>query len=462
MPNRFNDAEPMLDRSRPPLNPAPIRASFPKTMERVLSNGLKIFFHVQRDAPIANAKLYVRAGSVLDGAALKASSFMFALLPHGTHRRAAKEIADEIEFFGADLTSTSLMDFGVVSLSIMSKHLAKGLELFADVVLNPSFPDGEVEFARQQSLSRLQFAKADATRIASAAFNRLIYSPHPYGNPPLGTVASLNALSREQIVSFYERYFRPNRAFITVAGDFDPESTFALLERLFGAWEARDVEEPTFEPPQPARERRVVIAQKDGAAQSVLNIGALAIPRHHDDFIPLYVGNMILGGYFGSRLNMNLRETQGFTYGIRSGFDAMRLAGDFNISTQVRNDVTGDAIEQILFEVRRFLEDGISEQELLAAKRYVTGNFVIQNESPFSVAMRLANVEIYGLPKSYYDDYIDVINALERHVIEEAMRRHLRPDSFLIVAAGEASAIRAQAERFGATSVQDAEGNPIA
>ncbi|MDW8436890.1 MAG: pitrilysin family protein [Chloroherpetonaceae bacterium] len=462
MPETFSDASATFDRSVAPVNPAPIRAAFPKAIEHALPNGLKIYFHVQRESPLVNVRLYVRAGSVLEGDALKAASFAFALLPHGTLRRSAKEIADEIEFLGADLSSSASLDFGSVSLSMMSKHLAKGLELFADVALNPSFPESEVEFARQQSLSRLRFAKADAATLASEVFNHLIYAPHPYGNPTLGTVKSLNALTRAQIASFYETYFRPNRAFITVAGDFDPEPTWALLETLFGKWQAREVEEPTFEPPKPPSERRVVIVQKDGAAQSVLNIGHLAIPRRHDDFIPLYVGNMILGGYFGSRLNMNLREKQGFAYGIRSNFDAMRLAGDFNVATQVRTDVTGAAIEQILLEIDRLLNEGISEKELAAAKRYVAGNFVIQNESPSSIAIRLANVEIYDLPKSYYDDYIDAINALERQTVEDAMRRHLRPESFLFVIAGESQAVRAQAERFGVASVQDAEGNFIA
>lgn len=450
-----------LDRRIAPINPEPIRATFPDTVEQTLSNGLKALLYEQRDAPMVSARLYVYAGSALDGDAPKASSFVFALLQQGTRKRSAKELADEIEFLGADFAASSSLDFGSVSLALMSKHLEKGLEILSDVALNPAFAESEIEFVREQSLNRLRFAKADATRLASEAFNRLIYAPHPYGNPSLGTEQSLRSLSRERLIEFYQKHFLANRAFITVAGDIDASQTLALLERYFGAWSSREFQEPQFESPPKRARPEVRIVKKDGAVQSVLNIGHLSIARNHDDFIPLYVGNMILGGYFGSRLNMNLREKQGFTYGIRSGFDAMRLAGDFNIATQVRNDVTGEAIEQILFEVNRFLQDGASEKELAAAKRYIAGNFVIQNESASSIASRLANVELYGLPKSYYNDYIERINAVSRQGLMETMRKHLRPEEFLFVIAGDSNATRAQAERFGALSVEDAEGNII-
>jgi predicted Zn-dependent peptidase len=451
----------ILDRRIAPINPDPIHASFPETSEHTLSNGLKVMIYEQHDVPVVHLRLYVRAGSVLDGETPKASSFVFALLQQGTTTRTAKDIADEIEFLGADLSASSSMDFGNISLTVMSKHLEKGVEILSDITLNPSFAESEIEFVRQQSLSRLKFSKADAARLSSEAFNRLIYAPHPYGNPSLGTVESLNALTREHLIAFYSTHFLANRSFITIAGDVDSESILAMLEKHFGAWTAREVEEPVFELPKRREHNEVRIVQKEGSVQSVLNIGHLSIARNHDDFIPLYVANTILGGYFGSRLNMNLRETQGFTYGIRSGFDALRLAGDFNISTQVRNEVTGEAIAQILFEVERFLQDGVSEKELTAAKRYITGNFVIQNESASSIAIRLANVELYGLPKSYYNTYIDAINAVERQTLLHIVQKHLYPKSFLFVIAGNASAVRAQVERFGSLSVEDADGNTI-
>ncbi|MFQ3598258.1 MAG: pitrilysin family protein [Chloroherpetonaceae bacterium] len=451
----------ILDRRIAPINPEPIHASFPDTVEHALSNGLKVMLYEEHNVPMVNVRLYIRAGSVLEGKMLKASSFVFALLQQGTHKRTAKEIADEIEFLGADLTASSSIDVGSLSLTLMSKHLERGLEILSDVVLNPSFLESEIEFVRQQSLSRLQFSKADAARLSSEAFNRLIYAPHPYGNPSLGTRDSLMALTREQLLEFYHKYFLANRAFMSVTGDFETDSMIALLEKYFGAWSGGEYEEPSFELPQKRTQKEVRLVKKDGAVQSVLNIGHLSIARNHEDFIPLYVANTILGGYFGSRLNMNLREKQGFTYGIRSGFDALRLAGDFNISTQVRNDVTGEAIEQILFEVNRLLQDGVSEKELSAAKRYITGNFVIQNEAPSSIGIRLANVELYGLPKSYYNTYIEVLNAVERQHILDMLIKHLHPKSFVFVIAGDINAVRPQAERFGALSVEDAEGNII-
>lgn len=451
----------ILDRRIAPINPDPIRASFPDTVEHRLSNQLKVMLYEQHDVPLVNIRIYIHAGSAFEGEMLKASSFVFALLQQGTHKRTAREIADEIEFLGADLSALSSMDVGNLSLTVMSKHLEKGLEILSDVVLNPSFEESEIEFVRQQSLNRLQFSKADATRLSSEAFNRLIYAPHPYGNPSLGTRESLTALTREQLLEFYHKYFLANRAFITVASDVETDSMITLLEKYFGAWATRQIQEAEFELPKRRTQNDVRLVKKDGAVQSVLNIGHLSIARNHEDFIVLYVANMILGGYFGSRLNMNLREKQGFTYGIHSSFDALRLAGDFNISTQVRNEVTGEAIEQILFEVNRLLQDGVSEKELNAAKRFITGNFVIQNEASSSIAIRLANIEIYGLPKSYYSTYIENVNAVERRHIFDALTKHLYPKSLSFVIAGDVSVVRPQVERFGALSVEDAEGNII-
>lgn len=451
----------ILDRQIAPINPDPIQVSFPNTVEQLLSNGLKVMVYEQRDVPVVNVRLYIRAGSVLEGKALKASAFVFALLQQGTHTRTAKELADEIEFLGADLTASSSADFGSLSLTLMSKHLEKGLEILSDVVLNPMFAEGEIEFVRQQSLNRLQFSKADATRLAAEAFSRLIYAPHPYANSSLGTRESLSALTRQQLLEFYHNHFLANHAFLTVSGDVETASMITLLEKYFGAWASREVKEPQHELPQRRTQNEVRLVKKEGAVQSVVKIGHLSIARNHEDFIPLYVANMILGGYFGSRLNMNLREKQGFTYGIRSSFDALRLTGDFNISTQVRNEVTGEAIDQILFEVNRLLQDGVSEKELFAAKRFITGNFVIQNEASSTIAIRLANIELYGLAKSYYNTYIESVNAIERRHITNALITHLQPKSFSFVVAGDIAAVRPQVERFGALSVEDAEGNII-
>ncbi len=452
----------MLDRRIAPINLEPIRASFPETVEHTLSNGLKAMIYEQHHVPIVHLRLFIRAGSVLDGKTPKASSFVFALLQQGTHTRTAKDIANEIERIGADLTTSSSVDFGNISLTLMSKHVEKGLEILSDMVLNPAFAEDEIEFVRQQSLNRLQFSKADATRLSAEAFNRLIYAPHPYGNPSLGTVESLKALTREHIRTFYSTHFLANRSFITIAGDVTTDSMLSLLDQYFGTWSAHEFEEPSFALPAQRLAPQVRIVQKDSAAQSVLNIGHLSIARNHEDFIPLQVANMILGGYFGSRLNMNLRETHGFTYGVRSAFNALRLAGDFSITTQVRNETTGEAIAQILLEVERFLHDGVSEKELNAAKRFMTGNFVIQNESASSIAARLANIEIYELPKSYYNTYIDAINAVERSELLRTVQKHLHPQSFLFVIAGNLNTLRPQVERFGTLSVEDADGNLIA
>lgn len=449
------------DRRRAPIDETPIQTNFPDCTTIKLDNGLSVICFEQPDSPLATVKLYARAGSVLDGNSIRVSSFMFALLQQGTASRTAQQIAEEVEFYGADLTTGSSMDFGTISLSTLSKHLSNGLELLCDIALNPSFLQQELEFVREQSLSRLKFSRADATRLSSETFNREIYSPHPYGNPPLGTEDSIQKLSREDIQKFYQTYFLPSRSFITVSGDIDASLIANRLNEGLASWKAMPSQEPRFDFPKMSSEKRVLVVQKDDAVQSIVNIGHASVARNHPEYARLYTLNMILGGYFGSRLNMNLREKQGFTYGIRSGFDALKLGGDFNISTQVRNEVTGEAIRQILLEVERLCNEGVTEKELKAVKQYIAGNFVIQNESPNAIANRFATIELYDLPPAYFKTYIDDIQSVTRKDILDAAQRHIRPDSFVFVIAGDSKSVIKQVEKFGRTVVQDAEGNPL-
>jgi predicted Zn-dependent peptidase len=451
----------MLDRSKPPIPDAAATLPFPTWQTVMLSNGLKIIVYEHHQTPMATLRLYVKAGSANEGAAQKAASFAFALLTQGTASRTADQIADETEFLGADLSAGAGIDHSTVSLSIMTKFLDKGLDLFADVILQPSFPDKEIEFVRRQSLNRLKFSKADAVRLGTDAFLKAVYQSHPYAQPPLGTEPSLKNLTRLQLETFYFSNAAPNNAFITVAGDVDTADIVKKLEQRFSTWPPKPLETAHFEPPLLYEEPQVILIQKDGAVQSSLHIGHLGVPRAHPDYIKIYVMNMILGGYFGSRLNLNLREKQGFTYSIRSAFEAKKLLGDFSISAQVRTDVTADAVKEIVREVRRLIQDDIMPDELQAVKNYISGNFVIQNEQPDAIAGRIATMELYGLPPSYFDSYRDAINAVSLADVRDAANAYIHLGNLLFVASGNALSIRKSMAEFGQTSILDADGNEL-
>jgi zinc protease len=450
------------DRSRPPHPTRSVQANFPVWHETTLSNGLKIMVYEQHRSPLVSVRLYSRAGSFYDGAYPTVSMFVFALLMQGTHLRTAEQIAHEVEFLGADLSAFSGIDSATLSLSIMSKHLDRGLALMCDVALHPAFADREIEFVRQQVLNRLQFSKSNAGHLATEAFAKAIYQTHPYSQPAFGTEHTVRAISREAIVEFYETYMVPNNSFIVVAGDVKPQEIIEKLSDAFGAWSTKPIPSSvTFASPSLPHLPQAILVQKDGAVQSVITMGHLSIARSHPDYLKCYVMNMILGGYFGSRLNLKLREKQGYTYNIRSTFDAKAQLGDFHITTQVRKGVTKLAIQDILDELHELLLHGVRDEELQAVKNYISGNFIIQSESPDTILNRLATMELYQLGSNYYNTFLEQVQHLTINDVHNAAKMYIHPDRLTYVVAGEAKAVRADLEEFGELVVIDAEGNPL-
>ncbi len=451
-----------FDRSRPPHPTRSVQTNFPVWHETTLPNGLKIMVYEQHTSPLVSVRLYSRAGSFYDGAYPTVSMFVFALLMQGTSSRRAAQIASEAEFLGADLGAWSGIDSATVSLSVMSKYLDRGLALMCDVVLHPAFAEREIEFVRQQVLNRLQFSKSNAGHLASDAFAKAIYQTHPYSQPAFGTERAVRAISREAIVEFYETYLVPNNSFIVVAGDVKSEEIVEKLSDAFGAWQAKPIP-PSFssELPLLADSPQVILVQKDGAVQSVIMMGHLSIARHHADYLKCYVMNMILGGYFGSRLNLKLREKQGYTYNIRSTFDAKAELGDFHITTQVRKGVTKLAMQDIVDELHELLLHGVREEELQAVKNYISGNFIIQSESADTILNRMATTELYRLGSNYYHTFLEQIQRLTLDDVHNAAKMYIHPDRLTYVVAGEVGAVRADLEEFGALVAVDAEGNPL-
>ncbi|NTW49648.1 MAG: insulinase family protein [Chlorobiales bacterium] len=451
----------VVDRSKPPL-PGPVSLSqFPPWQETVLANGLRVMIFEDHESPIAYVRLYTKTGSINDGEKLRLASLTYSLLTHGTATRSGHEIADTIDFLGAELTSSAGMDRANISLTTMSKFLDQGLELMADVVLNANFLEDEIEFLRVQALNRLQVSKSEPGRLATDAFMKAVYQNHPYGNPSVGTEAATNSLTRNYIQSFYDAYSTPNNSFIVVAGDVDATQILLKLERAFGGWKQKPVPVSHFAAPQMREKNHVIVVHKEGSVQSTLYLGHLCIQKNHPDFIKCYMMNTILGGYFGSRLNMNLREEKGYTYSIRSGLDGNKFLGDFYVSVQVRNEVTRPAIDEIFREINRMIQEKVSAEELQVVKNYISGVSTIRNESPSSIAGRIATTEIYDLPKDYNQTLVAKVNALTREDILEAAQTYVHPSKMSIVLSGDAQAVAKSLEDFGDMAIVDADGAPI-
>ncbi len=457
-----DDMTDTLDRSIPPKPGRPKDVSFPDYFEAVLSNGFKVIVYEQSFLPSVTLNLVAKDGSFLDGDRFGLASMTAELLTKGTQKRTATGIVEEIESLGGSIASGAGWDSSSVGITILSRHLREAMEVLADVSRNSTIPDEEIERVREQRLAAILQRKSNPSSLAYRRFSEAVYAGHPYGNPAEGSEQTVPELRREQMLAFHRSVFEPGNMFLIAVGDVRPEQLLAMAEELFGDWEKG--EDRKHEAPQPELPsgRVIQVVDRPDAVQSSILIGHKGLPRRHDDFIAVHVMNTLLGGYFGSRLNLNLREDKGFTYGAFSRFEGRIQAGPFSAGAEVRNDVTDRAVDEILKEIRRLVEEPVSVEELTNVQRYMTGSFPIQIETPVQVAQRMINIEMYGLGKTYYNTYNSRILNITPAEISRVAGAYLHPDRLAIVAAGRAALLRGTLERFGSVEVFDADGARIA
>ncbi len=456
-----SDSQEKIDRTKPPKPGPESKVKFPSYFEKTLSNGLKVIVVENHEQPIVYISFVVKSGSTYDGNLPGLASVTAELLTKGTKTRTATQIAEEIDFVGGSLNTSASWDATNVSVLVLKKYLGVGMDILQDVVLNPTFPDEELERIRTQRLASIKQSKADAGYLANVRFSKELFKNHPYANESGGNEESIQKMKRDDIVNFYKTHFIPNNSFIIFAGDITPNEAVPLVEKYFGKWEKGKLPQYKFSNLENVSETKVVIVDKPGAVQSAIRIGHLGIDRRNKDYVKVYTMNMLLGGYFNSRINMNLRETHGYTYGASSFFDSRMYPGPFIVSADVRNEVTDSSVAEILKELKRIIEEPVSEEELKMAKDYIVGSFPLQIETPAQVASRIMTIEIYGLPKDFYDKFRDEVKKITAKDIQETAKKYLRPDKILIVVSGNSKQIKPVLEKFGPVVVYDADGNKI-
>ena len=451
-----------LDRTKAP-EPGPLpKIAFPKFEERKLGNGLSVYIVENHEQPILSMSMYIRAGSDHDPQNREGLSAMVAdMLTKGTKRRTATQIAEEIDFVGGSLYAGVSWDALTIGATSLSKYLDVAVDLLADVVQNSKFPEEELERVRLQRLAGLRHAKADAGFLADLVFTKLTFPGHEYGQQASGTEDSLAKTTRDDILKFAHSNITPSNAFLVVAGDVTPESFMALLEQKFGNWSGSSAPALFFKTPQLQAGVQVGMIDKEGAVQSAIRVGHVGIARNSSDFIALSAVNMLLGGYFNSRINLNLREKNGYTYGARSSVDARLMPGPFLVSTEVRTEVTVRAIEEIVSEIKKLSVERVSEEELRMVKNYMIGNFPLQIETPQQVASRIAMIILYGLDLDYYHTYRDKLAALMSDDLYNVAKAYLHPDDLIIVASGSVEALSSGMGEFGEIQIFSDEGTLI-
>ena len=360
------------DRTHPPAPGPPPALTLPQIQKRQLSNGLPVWIVEQHKVPVAQVNLVVLSGTASDPAGkFGIASLTAAMLEQGAGSRSALELADAIDYLGADISAGAATDSIAVRLHVPVARLADAVPLMADVALRPTFPKDELERQRQQRLTSIIQARDDPSTIATIGFSRVLYGRgHRYGTPGSGTAETLKAFTVDDLRAFYAAAFRPTNATLVAVGDVTADKLVPQLESSFGGWKAPATATGTTEKLPPVEQpptREVMLIDKPGSPQTQIRIGWIGVARSTSDYFPILVMNTILGGSFSSRLNMNLREKHGYTYGASSSFDMRASAGPFSAGAGVQTDKTGEALKEFFNELDAILKP-VPADELARAK----------------------------------------------------------------------------------------------
>lgn len=421
-----------VDRSMAPEpGPAPEIILGDYTVDK-LENGLTLIVVENHKLPRVSYRLTLDVDPIFEGARAGYTAMAGSLMRAGTATRTKAEIDEAVDRIGASFGTSG---FGMNGRSLV-KHSETLLEIMSDVLMNPTFPEEELEKERKQTLSGFASSTTDANQISGRLSRAMCYGlSHPYGESSNET--TVKAITRADLMEHYASIWKPNVAYLVVVGDITPEKAKAQAEQYFGEWRPNEVEKQRYARPVPPAGNRVCFAPVPGAVQSVINITfPVYLKPGHPDVVAVSVMNTMLGGFFGSRLNQNLREDKAYTYGARSSIGPDELVASFSATASVRNEVTDSSLVEFLSEIRTMVETPAPDSALQFVKNYLNGSFALSLERPETIARFALNIERYGFPADYYATYLSRLDAVTVEDVQRVARTYLRPDNMNITIAG--------------------------
>ncbi|UCF38201.1 MAG: insulinase family protein [Acidobacteriota bacterium] len=459
---------PELDRTQVPASAGGVALRLPDVSQFQLPNGLKVLLVEHQELPLVQLNLVVDGGWTADPVDRPGLSRLTSdLLDEGTASRNALELAEQVKSLGLRLSSNSSFDSATISLNSLRRHLPAGLEIIADLLLNPTFPEAELERKKQEYLAQILVEESEPFTVGLKSFFKLLYGEgHPYAQPftGTGTRESLEQITRNELVSYFDTYFRPNNSTLIVVGAVSQTDITPLLEEKLKNWKSQPIPE-ILVPDRPLlAESAVYVIDKPGAAQSVLIAGHEGILRTSPDFPATELANTILGAKFTSRLNSNLREDKGYTYGSRSYFSSRKSRGPFFAYAQVQTEVTREALTEMVKELKGIRgEIPITEEELQDTKNYITLGYPQEFETIGQLALKLVDVVNFGLPLDYFASYVEKIRSVSLQEAEHAAEVNIRPSRMLFIIVGDSEKIRPgiEAMELGPLHLFDMKGNRV-
>ena len=438
------------DRSRPPSPEPPRPLTLPAVTSHTLQNGLPVRMAPMREVPVVEVVLVIRAGAAADPLDRPGLASMVAdMLDEGAGGSDALQLADAVDFLGADLSTGASWDATTIRLHVPVSRLGEALGLMADVAQRPAFGSADLERLRREALTGILQARDQPRRIAALALARAVFGKaHRYGLPLDGDAPSVASFQTSDLQRFHADYYHPENAGLVVAGDVDAATLLPLLERSFGAWPRGRGASTAMPAPRQLRERRVVLVDRPGAAQSVLRLGRVGPPRDTPNQVEIEVMNTLLGGSFTSRLNDNLREQHGYSYGAFSGFDYRRVAGAFQAASDVQTSVTADALREFVKELTR-IRTRASAEEVERARNYLAYGYAQDFETTRQMAARLAEQWLYGLPEDTFSTFVPRALAVGGAQVEATARGIIDPGKLAIVIVGDRSKVEGGVAALG-------------
>ena len=449
-----------VDRSEPPKpGPAP-EIEFEEPASFTLDNGLEVIVSENHEMPLVSFQLAVDVDPVKEKDAVGYVSAASNLLRNGTSEREKAEIDEAVDFIGARL---STFENGLYA-SCLSKHTDKLLDVVADVVKNPTFPDEEVEKYKKKSKSQLASSATDASFISRRVGRKLRNGDHPYGE--IETEETIDNITRDLCEEYHGQYYKPNTSYLVMVGDITPEKAKEYAEKYFGDWEKGEVPEHAYDFPERNKSPRVAFVNKEDAAQSVVSVTyPVDLQVGAPDAIQARVTNSILGGgVFSGYLMQNLREDKGYTYGARSSLSKDEEVGYFKASAEVGTEVTDSAVHEFLYEMNRIRNEKVDKEHLSLVKNVITGSFARNLESARTKAQFALNTKRYDLPSDYYANYLKNVEAVSVDEVNKTAQKYILPDESIILVVGDKKKVADKLNRFagnGQVELYNKVGEPV-
>ncbi len=443
-----------------PGTPRPFH--FPDFERFYLPNGLEVLLVERQDFPLVSINLCVKSSALADLENKEGTANLLSeLFSEGTKTRNSEAIAEELEFTASQFSAHSDWNAIHLDMNTLSRNLDSALDVFSDMLQNPVFPEAELERIRQEILTDRMRIVDNPAKLNSEQFIRFLYGRMRYALPVEGSNTSIQNITRTDIQTFYKKHITPGNSVLIFAGNINRQTAEAVSEKYFSSWQDAalpPVADFDFKQPQ---KTSVHLIHKPGSSQTELRMGHLGIERSNPDYYAVTLLNEILGGYFLSRINMNLREEHGYTYGAGSAFSYRPGLGPFHISAAVQSEHTAEAVQEVLNEVAKIRAEKISEEELQNAHGQITGLFPIAFETADQVSLGLSNIVLSQLPDDYYNTYRENISAVSREDIFESAQKYLHPDKMQIVVTGDRALIEKDLRKSFDVTVYNVQGNEI-